>query len=495
MQIIIIYKNKQINLLSINICKPKHTNMKLKTLLIVSILITSTVHLVKAQDYFGYSNFGGIGSVISNPANIAASRYKFNFNIMSTNFYVGSNMYELDNKRFFSFNFNNLQQGKDFNTINSGDTKRFTGNVDFLGPSILFNINKTTALGITTRLRTLINFDNLSNNGFNVLTGSNTDLYNQNYTESNVGFNVHSFADFGITFAKQVFKTQSHDVKIGITLKLVKGIAAGAVRINKLDVLNLKNADTLAKVKGDVSIAYSKNAEGIINGDMTSGFSQISSSGPGSCIATDIGVVYEFKKGKKYPYQLRLGLSITDLSLSSLTYNNGSQGGQYLINNNNMQNIPSTTISQLQGESYEQYLQRLSAQSFLTVVQNDSAADFTMNLPTALHVNADIHLIKYLYTNVYFLINLRGADTYGTNYFTSTYIVSPRIDKKWFSMFMPFSYNSLNEFNWGVGFKFGPLFVGSGSVFSNMIKSRVHNTDLKLALSIPVFRSYKSTQK
>ena len=469
--------------------------MKLKTLLIASILITSTVHLVKAQDYFGYSNFGGIGSVISNPANIAASRYKFNFNVMSTNFYVGSNMYDLDNKKFFSFNFNNLQQGKDFNTVNNGDVKHFTGNVDFLGPSILFNINKTTAIGLTTRLRTMMNFENLSNNAFNVLTGSDANLYNQDFSESNVRYNVHSFADFGITYARQVYKTESQNLKIGITLKLVKGIAAGAVRINKMDILNIKNADTLAKIKGDVNIAYSKNAEGVVSGDMTAGFSQISSSGPGSCIATDLGVVYEFKKGKKYPYQLRLGLSVTDLSLSSLTYNNGSQGGHYLINNNNMQNIPSSSISQMPGESYEQYIQRLSAQSFLTVVQNDSAADFNMKLPTALHVNADIHLIKYFYSNIYLLVNLRGTDNYASNYYTSTYIVSPRFDKKWFSMFMPFSYNSLNEFNWGVGFKLGPLFLGSGSVFSNLIKNRVHNTDLKLAVSIPVFRSYNSTQK
>jgi len=92
------------------------------------------------------------------------------------------------------------------------------------------------------------------------------------------------------------------------------------------------------------------------------------------------------------------------------------------------------------------------------------------------------------------LFNLLETNKLGNNYYTSTYIVSPRYEKKWFSLFVPFSLNSLNEFNWGVGVKCGPLFAGSGSVISNLIKDRVHNTDLKLSLCIPFFRSYKSTQ-
>ena len=461
---------------------------------IILLLLTSSFFVSKAQDYFGYSNFGGITSVVSNPANIAASRYKFNLNIISTNFYVGSNMYELDNKKFFSFNFNGLQEGKDYNKVNDGSNKHFTANVDFMGPSFMFNINKKTAIGFSTRLRTMMNFDNLSNNSFNVLSNSNADLYNENYSESNISYNVHSFADFGITFAKQIYKGEKHDLKLGITLKYVKGIGGGSVRINKLDILNLKNADTITKVYGNFDIGYSNNIEGLVSGDMSAGFSQIGSSDPSSCLATDIGLVYEYRNNKKYPYQWRVGLSITDLTFSSLTYKNGSQGGNYIINKNNWQNIATSTVSQGSNQTYEQYLQSLQSQSLITVVRSDSAAPFNMSLPTALHLNADIHLYKAFYVNTYLLFNLLETNKLGNNFYTSTYIVSPRYEKKWFSLFVPFSLNSLNEFNWGVGVKCGPLFAGSGSVISNLIKDRVHNTDLKLSLCIPFFRSYKSTQ-
>jgi len=473
------------------------TFMRLKFYLILVIFITVN-YSATAQDYFGYSNFGGITSAISNPSNIAASRYRVNLNLISTNFYIGTNMYQLQNKKFFSFNFNGLQEGTDYSKIDNGETKHFTANVDYLGPSVLFNINKKIAIGLTTRLRTMMNLDNLSNNSFNVFSNTNTNLYDHNFTENNVGYNVHSFADFGLVYAQQLYKTSQHDVKVGVTLKLVKGIAAGTIYINKVNVLNLKNADTITQVNGNFDVAYSKNAEGLLTGDMTAGFSQISSSDAGTDLAADLGVVYEYKNNKKYPYQFRVGLSVTDLSFASLTYKNGSQGGNYDINKANTSNILTSSVAQLPGESYTQYLQRLSSLStpcFLTVVVQDSAKDFTMNLPTALHLNADIHIIKNYYVNAYFLFNLIETNKKGSNYYTSTYIVSPRFDKKWFSLFVPLSYNSLSEFNWGLGAKFGPLFIGSGSVFSNLLKNNVHNTDLKLSLSIPIFRSYKSTQE
>lgn len=462
----------------------------------ICFFVLLTTNII-AQDYFGYSNFGGITSVVSNPANIAASRYKFNLNLISTNFYIGSNMYELDNKKFFNFNFDGLQEGKDYNKIDNGETKHFTANVEFLGPSFMFNLNKKTAIGITSRLRTMMNFDNLSNNSFNILasTTPNNNLYENNYTESNVNYNLHSFAELGFTFAKQVFKSEKRDLKLGVTIKYVKGIGGGSVNINKLDILNLKNADTISKIYGNFNVGYSANTQGLLSGDMSSGFSNFGNSDGSSCLATDIGLVYEYRNNKKYPYQWRLGLSITDLSLSNLTYKNGSQGGNYIINNNHLQNISTATISQHNGQTYEQYLQSLESQSFITVVRNDSAKDFSMNLPTALHINADFHVYKALYLNTYILMNLLEANKMGNCYYTSTYIVSPRYDKKWFSLFSPFSYNSLSEFNWGVGVKLGPLFVGSGSVISNLIKDKVHNTDLKLGLAIPFFRSYKSTQK
>ena len=468
-------------------------NKKIFGVLIIASFLYNDI--VCSQDYFGYSNFGGITSAIYNPANIAASRYKFNLNLISTNFYVGSNMYELNSKKFFNFDFSNLQEGTDYNKINDGGAKRFSANVDFVGPSLLFNLNKKTSIGITTRVRTLMNFDNLSNSSFNLLTTGNTDFYNQNFTESNVSYNIHSFADLGVTFAKEIYKTNTHQLKVGVTLKYVKGIGGGSVYINHLDVLNLKNADTISKIYGNFNVGYSRNIEDIVNGNMSSGLSQLGSSSGNSGIATDIGVVYQYRNHKKYPYKWRIGLSITDICVSAINYSNGTQGGNYIINKNNFTNIATSVTTQQNGETFDQYLHRLEDQSLISVTHNDSAAPFNMNLPTALHLNMDLHLIKSLYLNTYLLINLAGTNQLYTNYYTSTYIASPRFDKKWFSLLMPFSYNSLNEFNWGLGLRFGPLFLGSGSLFSNLTKDKVHNTDLKLSLAIPFYRSYKSTQQ
>ena len=471
-------------------------NLKFKWILVVFLSVT--YFNLSAQDYFGYSNFEGISSALSNPANIAASRCKFNLNLVSTNFNIGTNMYELNNEKLFSFNFNGLKEGVDFRKMDDGNAKHFVANVDFMGPSLLFSINKKISIGLTTRLRTMMNFDNLSNNTFSVLTNTNTNLYDHDYTENNVSYNVHSFIDYGLVYAQQVMKNSKHDLKIGITLKTVKGVGGASVYINSLDAINLKNSDTISKVHGDVDVNYSTNSQELVTGDMGAGFTQIgNSSDAGSCLATDIGVVYEYKNNKKYPYQWRIGLSITDLALSSLTYKNGSQGGSYEINQNQTPNILTSSVSQSPADSYEQYIHSLTSSSnkFLTVNGKGSAKDFTMSLPTALHLNADFHLVKSLYVNTYFLFNLVGSSQKTGTYYTSTYIVSHRFEKKWFCILTPLSINRYSEFNWGLGLKLGPLFLGSGSLISNLMKSNVHNTDLKLALNIPFYRSYKSTQK
>ena len=441
------------------------------------LCISFSMFALKAfsQDYFSFSNFGGITSAISNPANIAASRYKFNLNLVSANISVGSNMYELNSKKFFGFNFSNLNEGTDYNKINDPNVKRLIANADFVGPSILFNLSKKTAIGITTRVRTLMNSDGLSNSSFAILTTGNADFLNQNIMEKNVSCNIHSFADLGITFAKEIYKTSTHELKLGITVKYVKGIGGGSTYIDSLDVSNLNNSQTISKMNGRMSVSYSDNI-----------------SDGGSGIATDLGLVYQYRNNKKYPYKWRIGLSITDISLSSINYKNGSQGGTYNVSKNN---FSTSTLSQQSGETFDQYLHRLENQSLITVTHNDSAAPFSMNLPTALHLNVDFHLIKSIYLNTYCLINLAGTNKFNNVYYTTTYIASPRFDKKWFSLMMPLSYNSLKEFNWGVGLRFGPLFLGSGSVFSNLAKSTIHNADFKMSLAIPFYRSYKSTQK
>jgi outer membrane protein OmpA-like peptidoglycan-associated protein len=47
--------------------------------------------------------------------------------------------------------------------------------------------------------------------------------------------------------------------------------------------------------------------------------------------------------------------------------------------------------------------------------------------------------------------------------------------------------NIQKQLNWGLGFRVGPLFAGSGSVISNMLKSNLRNIDAHIGLSVPIY--------
>ena len=62
------------------------------------------------------------------------------------------------------------------------------------------------------------------------------------------------------------------------------------------------------------------------------------------------------------------------------------------------------------------------------------------------------------------------------NYIT-TVTITPRLEKKWISIYSPVSYNVEGQLNWGAGVRIGPVFVGSGSVVSSMLKSKITSAD------------------
>jgi outer membrane protein OmpA-like peptidoglycan-associated protein len=76
--------------------------------------------------------------------------------------------------------------------------------------------------------------------------------------------------------------------------------------------------------------------------------------------------------------------------------------------------------------------------------------------------------------------------------YVSTVTVTPRLEKKWVSVYSPVSYNVNGQLNWGAGIRFGPVFVGSGSVLSSLFKQRLQTADAHIGLTIPIFQHGKN---
>ena len=462
-------------------------------------------NVLQAQDLIGYNynNYIGVNGIVSNPASIAASRYKFQFNLFTVNAYGGNNAYKINSKDFFRFRFDNMQEGKGYQKI-SADTKKYAwANTDILGPSFLLNLNKRSAIGLTTRFRTLFNTENVSNNIFSLIGEPVSSAFGMDFNEHNVKLNFSSFADAGITYARVIQDGTRNFLKAGITVKYIKGISAGSVRIADAQ-LNILNEDYIQKLNGNGSIQYADNLDRLLSANSDVRLKD-ELKAAASTIGMDLGFVYELRSGKftqadnskqpknkTIPYNFRFSLAVTDLAFSPLHFKAGSESALYRLNGNM---INKDTFYTKNVNDFEEYINGLENGNLLN--KQASAQDYKMPLPTSLRANIDWHAAKRIFVNADMLWSLRGAGSEQTGaHYISYFSLTPRFETKWFSLFSPLSFNVRNELNWGAGFRLGPLFAGSGSVLSNLVKTNMRNADAYVGLNIPIYQgSHKKKKK
>jgi outer membrane protein OmpA-like peptidoglycan-associated protein len=112
-----------------------------------------------------------------------------------------------------------------------------------------------------------------------------------------------------------------------------------------------------------------------------------------------------------------------------------------------------------------------------------------------LHANFDYNIFERLYINADVLVNmLAESNPVSPNYIT-TFTVTPRLEKKWVSIYAPVSYNVQGQLNAGAGVRIGPLFVGSGSVVSAMFRNKISSADAHMGMTIPIFQHRRSEDK
>jgi outer membrane protein OmpA-like peptidoglycan-associated protein len=456
-------------------------------------------HLV-AQDLIGYNynNYIGVNGIVSNPASIAASRYKVHVNLVTANAYAGSNAYDFNSKKFFKFQFKNWAEGTDYRKDTSNQIKNAWANTDILGPSFLINLKTKGALGFTTRFRTIVNADNFSSGAFSLFGSYDPATFGINYNEKQVNVNASSFADVGITYAKILKHRGKTLLKGGFTMKYIKGISSASMRVDSINI-NIQDLNTIQKLNGGGSLLYADNIDRLTQTGASTDFISELKKGSGT-FGLDLGLVYEHRSGKfdpKYgtlkslyrtiPYDFRWSISVTDLAFAPVKYTSGTQSAYYTLS---ADNVDKDTFS-LRGQSSDVYIQRLQ-NSYLLSKQEANEA-FEMALPTTIRTNFDYHVSTYFFVNADAMISIRGpkSEKIG-NHYISTFSLTPRFEKQWYTVYSPVSYDIRKQLNWGAGFRVGPLFAGSGSVLSNLIKTDFRNADAHIGLSVPIYQGTRT---
>ena len=463
-----------------------------KILLAAMLLLSVGFAKLQAQNFPGYrsGNYTGVNGVFFNPANIADSRYRWDVNLFSFNGYVGNNKADFNLKDLAAANTdkfkNNFLQG-------NGNINALT-NAEILGPSGMFNLNKKSSMAISTRLRVIGNLKDFDGNLINSIinAGNATSSFTLS-TNSNSQLVTNSWGEYGLSYAREIASFGPHYIKAGITVKYLSGISNNLLQINKFKTTI--NADTFSQR------AYFQNTSGIIqiaNSGLSSGdvnFGKMFGS-DNKGIGGDIGIVYEYrpdfenagidpKNRVKNKYKFKVGISLIDIG--SIRYKtNFENSASYNIHISGSQRF---YLDQVTNSSIKQLKAKFDANPalFTNIAENDGA--YSAGLPTILQGDVDYHLHRGFYVSVGGQLNVVSKSSlYSANQYNSL-TLTPRYEGKFFGVYFPLNYSELTQFNAGLSLRAGPLFIGSGSLFTAIAKSK--QVDLHIGLRLGILHKLK----
>lgn len=424
---------------------------------------------VRAQSYIGHTmdNYAGVHAVMYNPANVFGSPYRSDINLVSASGYLGSD--------FIGLSFSDLlSSGGDFEFERDAerypsDANHFFTNIDVLGPSFMFNVGEKQSFALTTRVRGLFNLNNIEGNLYERISDGFEIGNDFEFDSKNLNATAHVFSEIGVTYGREILRTQDQFLKGGITLKYLMG--AGGLFASSPELSgNFNGVTNQLTTQGSLSYGSTPgfDSDSPEFTDVQAGF------------GADIGIVYEYRKrimddrvqGKRsQQYKFKAALALTDIG--SINYKN-SENTTYDADG-------SVNAIEFENKSVEEVLED-------NYTGTTATGDQKLALPTALQIMADYYIGRRWYVGLHTGLSIRNSGNGNTSTLINTATLAPRWESKWFSVYSPIGLRQYGDPVWGLGFRLGPLTVGSGSILTNLISDNSKNADLYLGLKIPLYK-------
>ncbi len=422
---------------------------------------------MSGQSYVGHAidNYSGIQGVTYNPSSIVGSNLKSDINLISASVFGGSD--------YFGINISDIissDGGFDFDE----DTEKFTSNennfffnIDILGPSFMFNLNKRSSIGIISRLRASVNINNINGELYETVADDFDTVDDFDFDSQNLNGTIHAWAEIGLAYGRIFVDKPNHLLKGGATLKYLQG--GGSVFMDSPGMEGQYTAATeMLTTQGQLNYGTSRDFEdGDIDfTDLTAGF------------GVDVGFTYQWhpkRESDTVPsyedaYKLKIGLSITDIG--SINYD-AAIVTAYDLN--------ATVDTAGFDEDIEEFLDDNYA-------GEETNKATKISLPTALHILVDYRLTKKWFVSAQADLSMVKDGTELSNSVINSVTVAPRLETKWFSFYAPLSFRQYGDISFGGGIRLGSLTVGSGSVFTNLLSDSSKTTDVYVGLKIPFYR-------
>lgn len=455
--------------------------MRKSYLLALSLLAS---YLLQAQSYPGYrtGNYTGVNGVFFNPANIADSRYKWDVNVFGIDGYVGNNQNGLSFKDITKSSFN-ADSLKSKLLRGSGSGLDALSRIDILGPSAMFNVGPRTALAISTRARIFGNARDINGRlaGAVIDAGEAKDAYPFSFTQDKATLNVAGWTEIGASVAQVFTQPKSqHFFKGGLTVKYLAGVADAYLEQQGFNG-TVDNGGSGTFITNGTGRVVLNTTDANFNDYDFGDFFKFNGSGIGG----DIGVVYEYRPNVDYSkytndkwankYKLKIGVAVLDIGEIKFD-RSANQSGAYSVN------IPAGQqflLNQFKDKSINEFKAILDASPYFTP-QPENTGKYKVSLPTTIQANVDYNISGPFY------VNLGGqfatSKTGGLNLFAwNSYTLTPRIENSRWGISLPINYSELTNWNAGVSLRAGPVFLGSGSLFT-AIFDKTKQADLHIGV-------------
>lgn len=458
---------------------------------IISLLLLFTLSFsLSSQSFIGLldDNYAGVSRIQHQPASIVDSRLKFDIELFGISERITNDFINID--RSVAFDINSFSdtafQSKYISGNFNGEPKNLFHNLDIRLINFMVPINDRNSFAFGIRVRQFMNIDNMNEDL--LVTAVNKrdvpELYGNRVLLENSRQSIHMWAEYAATYGRVLMDEKQHFMKIGATAKLLQGMGAIYLYQDELSY-NIIAQDTLVNVYADLKNgATAAEIEDITQfkffAKPTFGF--------------DFGFVYEWRpnyKDYKYDmdnerdlwmrdknkYKLRLSASLIDLG--RMRYDKKFGSNDYLIDTNLL------SLDGWQINSYQDLMDSLN-----NVFKPEDAKDyFDMPLPTTLNLSIDYKIAN----NIYVAAGGRFAFFQGTKIYSkaseiNNYYISPRWETKYFGVQLPLSYNQYSQFNFGLGARIGPVFLGSGDLLGILgLKDEVQGLNAYASIKIPIY--------
>ena len=446
--------------------------------LLVVILLSSVVASAQRNLGIATSDWSGMNGLYLNPANIADTRERIVIDVIGVNAGFDNNLGKIPSLGSL---FTAAKDGSTDNLFKYSDRNSFSLLAPYAevhGPGVMVNINHRHSVALTTSVRGFNQFNNFDQSLFRTLsdptytyTGSTTgDI---DLTSRNFNYTAQAWTQVNFSYGALVVEEREHKLKAGVTVRYLGGIGYVGLKGNNLDAHYRAGYDSLFVVHSDLqfgsNLLSTRNAvtEGFSNSNI---FNQIFGKESGRGVGADLGLVYEYTPGPERTihasgdsrYKLKVSASVTDLG--SIMYR---KANNFNANVSGSGNITSRGLSGV--GTFDEFRAYAKKQGFKA---DTNSADTRLYMPTALVLGADYNIEKNFYVNATFIGNIANRQNFGNSYYGQI-TVTPRYDKKMFTVALPITYGVLSKgMKVGVGVRLYGFYLGSDDMLALLARNQ-----------------------